>query len=231
MDHARGEWVVTLDCDLQDRPEEIINLYAKAQEGFDIVLARRVNRQDDVIKRSGSYLFYRVLSYLTDTTQDPAIANFALYRRSVIEALASMHDYDRYYPTMIHWVGFRMAKLDTVHSIRKDDRKSSYTLHGRLSLAFDTIISFSDKPLRLTVKFGLLIAGIAAVSAMILVGQYFFGHTEASGWTSLFLSIWFLSGILIAIFGIVGVYVGRTFESVKKRPSYIVSEVLNGREG
>lgn len=230
MDHARGEWVVTLDCDLQDRPEEIVNLYAKAQEGFDIVLARRLNRQDDVIKKSGSYLFYRVLSYLTDTTQDPSIANFAIYRRPVIEALASMHDYDRYYPTMIHWVGFRLATLDTEHARRKDNRKSSYSLHSRLSLAFDTIISFSDKPLRLTVKLGLLIAGLAAISAMILVGQYFLGDTKASGWTSLFLSIWFLSGTLIALFGIVGVYVGRTFENVKKRPSYIVSEILNSQE-
>lgn len=227
LDHARGEWVVTLDCDLQDRPEEIINLYNKAQEGFDIVLASRQNRKDDFFKKLFSKMFYRLLSYLTDTYQDASLANFSLYHRSVVEALKSMNDYSRYYPTMIHWVGFRLAKLEIQHASREDGKKSSYSFKKRLTLAFDTIVSFSNKPLRLTVKLGILILVIATVLAVTLVIRYFLVDTSVTGWTSTFLSLWFLSGIIITILGMIGIYVGKIFETVKRRPSYIVGEKLN----
>nr|NQU93384.1 glycosyltransferase family 2 protein [Bacteroidota bacterium] len=227
LDHARGEWVVTLDCDLQDRPEEIVNMYQKAMKGYDIVLASRQNRQDDFLKKLYSKIFYRVLSYLTDTHQDASIANFALYHRKVVDALKGMHDYYRYYPTMIHWVGFRMTKMEILHAEREDGKKSSYNFKKRLNLAADTIISFSNKPLRLMVKLGILISFIAMIMAIFLVVLYFVEDTNVTGWVSTFLSLWFLSGLMITILGMVGIYVGKIFENVKGRPTYIVGEVLN----
>lgn len=228
LDHARGQWVVTLDCDLQDRPEEIINLYKKANEGYDIVLASRQNRRDDFLKKMYSRIFYRTLSYLTDTHQDASVANFAIYHRKVVQALKSMHDYYRYYPTMIHWVGFRLTKLEIEHAERTDGKKSSYDFRKRLNLAFDTIISFSDKPLRLTVKLGLLISVFTAIFAIVLVVRYFvMDDVVVSGWTSSFLSFWFLGGLMITILGMVGIYVGKIFENVKNRPTYIVGEKIN----
>ena len=230
LDHARGEWVFTLDCDLQDRPEEIIHLYDKAIEGYDIVLASRKNRRDDFLKKLYSNVFYRTLSYLTDTHQDATVANFALYHRKVVDALKSMNDYNRYYPTMIHWVGFRLTKLEIEHAERTDGKKSSYNFRSRLTLAFDTIVSFSDKPLRLTVKLGLIISALTAFLALALVIRYFMVDVEVSGWTSMFLSFWFLSGLIITILGMVGIYVGKIFEKVKGRPTYIVSETINNPE-
>lgn len=228
LDHARGEWVVTLDCDLQDRPEEIPAMYNKAKnEGFDIILASRQNRQDDFLKKLFSRIFYKILSYLTDTDLDASIANFALYNRKVVNALKSMNDYYRYYPTMIHWIGFKMAKLDIQHASREDGIKSSYNFKKRLTLAFNTIISFSDKPLRLTVKLGLLISLISTIFAIFLVILYFLDETSVSGWSSTFASLWFLSGLMITILGMVGIYVGKIFENVKGRPTYIVGERLN----
>lgn len=228
LDYARGQWVVTLDCDLQDRPEEIVHLYNKAKEGYDIVLASRQNRRDDFLKKMYSRIFYRTLSYLTDTHQDASVANFALYHRKVVEALKSMHDYYRYYPTMIHWVGFRLTKLEIEHAERTDGKKSSYDFRKRLNLAFDTIISFSDKPLRLTVKLGLLISLLTAILAVVLVIRYFMvDDVVVSGWTSSFLSFWFLGGLMITILGMVGIYVGKIFENVKNRPTYIVGEKVN----
>jgi dolichol-phosphate mannosyltransferase len=212
---------------LQDRPEEIISLYNKAQEGYDIVLASRQNRRDDFLKKMYSRIFYRTLSYLTDTHQDAAIANFAIYHRKVVEALKSMHDYYRYYPTMIHWVGFRLTKLEIEHAERTDGKKSSYDFRKRLNLAFDTIISFSDKPLRLTVKLGLMISLFTAIFAIVLVVRYFMVDVVVSGWTSSFLSFWFLGGLMITILGMVGIYVGKIFENVKNRPTYIVGEKIN----
>ena len=227
LDHACGEWIVTLDCDLQDRPEEIPAMYNKAKEGFDIVLASRQNRQDDFLKKMLSRIFYRVLSYLTDTDLDASIANFALYNRKVVDALKSMNDYYRYYPTMIHWIGFKMAKLEIQHASREDGKNSSYNFKKRLTLAFDTIISFSDKPLRLTVKLGLLISLISTIFAVLLIVLYFLDETSVSGWSSTFASLWFLSGLMITILGMVGIYVGKIFENVKGRPTYIVGEKLN----
>lgn len=230
LDNARGQWVITLDCDLQDRPEEIINLYNKAQEGYDIVLASRKNRQDDFLKKMYSRIFYRTLSYLTDTQQDATVANFAVYHRKVVDALKSMHDYNRYYPTMIHWIGFRLTKLEIDHAERTDGKKSSYNFRKRLTLAFDTIVSFSDKPLRLTVKLGLVISALTALLAIALVIRYFMADVEVSGWTSMFLSFWFLSGLIITILGMVGIYVGKIFEKVKGRPTYIIGETINKPE-
>ena len=228
LDHARGEWVVTLDCDLQDRPEEIPAMYNKAiNEGFDIILASRQNRQDDFLKKLFSRIFYKILSYLTDTDLDASIANFALYHRKVVDALKSMNDYYRYYPTMIHWIGFKMTKLDIQHASREDGIKSSYNFKKRLTLAFNTIISFSDKPLRLTVKLGLLISLISTIFAILLIILYFLDETSVSGWSSTFASLWFLSGLMITILGMVGIYVGKIFENVKGRPTYIVGEKLN----
>jgi len=219
--------VVTLDCDLQDRPEEIINLYNKAQEGYDIVLASRQNRKDDFLKKFFSKMFYRTLSYLTDSYQDASLANFSLYRRNVVEALKSMNNYSRYYPTMIHWVGFRLAKLENQHASREDGKKSSYSFKKRMALAFDTIVSFSNKPLRLTVKLGILILVFATLFAVALVISYLFTDFSVSGWASMFLSLWFLAGIIITILGMIGIYVGKIFETVKRRPSYIVGERIN----
>lgn len=230
LDHSRGQWVVTLDCDLQDSPEEIPKLYKKALEGYEIVLASRQNRKDDFLKKIYSRAFYKTLSYLTDTHQDARVANFALYHRKVVDALKQMHDYYRYYPTMIHWIGFRLTTLQIEHAQRTDGRKSSYNFKKRLNLAFDTIISFSDKPLRLTVKLGILISVISAILAVILVVRYIVSGLEVSGWASTFLSFWFLSGLIITILGMVGIYVGRIFESVKNRPTYIVGERLNYKD-
>jgi len=227
LDHARGEWIVTLDCDLQDRPEEIVNLYKKAQEGYDIVLASRKNRKDDFMKKLYSRIFYRALSYFTDTNQDASVANFALYHRKVVGALKGMKDYYRYYPTMIQWIGFRLTKLEIEHAEREDGKQSSYNFRKRLNLAFDTVISFSNKPLRLTVKLGIFILMISALFAIVLVMRYFMVDTSVSGWASTFLSLWFLSGLIITVLGMVGIYVGKIFENVKGRPTYIVEERLN----
>lgn len=226
LDHAQGEWVVVMDCDLQDQPEEIVKLYNKALEGFDVVLAQRIVRHDSWGKRIGSKLFYRILGYLTDTEQDASIANFGIFNTKVIYAIRSMGDYNRYFPTMVRWVGFRTFKLPVQHAIRTAG-VSSYSLKKLLRLSLDVILSFSDKPLRLTVKLGFAISVIAFLFAIYNLFLYIHGDIEVAGFTSLIISIWFLSGLVISILGIVGLYIGKTFDKVKQRPVYIVSNQLN----
>nr|WP_236943244.1 glycosyltransferase family 2 protein [Hymenobacter sp. PAMC 26628] len=227
LEQCRGEWVVVLDCDLQDRPEEIPALFAEAQRGYDLVLARRAGRQDAWHKKLLSRLFYRLLSYLTETPQDPAVANFGIYHRRVIAAVLAMRESIRYFPTMVRWVGFRTGYLDVTHAERAKGR-SSYGLGRRLHLGLDILLANSDKPLRLTIKLGLLISSGAFLLVPITLLRYWAGQIYQPGYTSLIISIWFFSGLLLAVLGMVGLYIGKTFEQVKNRPLYIVDEEAGG---
>ncbi len=226
IDHANGEWVVVMDCDLQDRPEEIVNLYNKTREGFEVVLARRENRQDAFFKRLFSKAFYSVLSYLTGTHQDAAVANFGIYHHRVIEAIRSMRESIRYFPTMVRWVGFRSTSIDVVHAER-DNGSTSYNLKKLLNLAVDIILAYSDKPIRLAIKAGFIISIVSFGFAIYNVVRALAGGFDVLGYGSLIASIWFLSGLLMLLMGVVGLYIGNTFEGVKKRPIYIISQQVN----
>jgi dolichol-phosphate mannosyltransferase len=226
LNYCSGNWIVVMDCDLQDRPEEIINLYNKAQEGWDVVFASREIRKDGIIKRSLSRMFYFTLGYLTNTEQDANIANFGIYHKKVIDAIKSMDDYQRYFPTMVKWVGFSSTKISVVHTLRSEG-KSSYTFGKLVRLSIDVILSFSDKPLRLTVIFGFALSSIAFLFAIYNMIRFFLGDIKVPGYTSLIVSVWFLSGLIITIVGITGLYIGKTFDKVKGRPTYIVKERIN----
>lgn len=226
LDASRGEFVVVMDCDLQDRPEEIRHLYAKAREGHDIVFASRQGRQDSFFKKFLSSLFNRVMGYLTETDQDASVASFTLYNRKAVNALSLMHDYNRYYPMMAQWIGFSTAKVKIQHAERPQG-ESSYSFRKRLKLAVDTMLMFSDKPLRLTVKAGVYLSLASLLAAFVLILNYIFSDVSAPGWMSLALLICFFSGSIISVLGIVGLYVGRIFETVKLRPTYLVDQEIN----
>lgn len=227
LDAATGDWIVTLDCDLQDTPDYIKNMYQKAQEGYDIVFASRQNRQDNALKKLGSKYFNRLLGYLTEMQQDETIANYVLYRKEAVDAMKSMGDYRRYYPLMNHWVGFKTCKLPIPHAERTDGRKSSYTMRKRIQLALNTSVAFSTKPLRLIVYLGFMMIAMSMVFGVGLVAHYLLSDTKVSGWLTLFASLWFIAGILIMVMGIIAVYIGEIFIQAKHRPSYIVGSSVN----
>jgi dolichol-phosphate mannosyltransferase len=223
LDAAEGEWVLVMDCDLQDRPEEIPALYHKALEGFDVVLARRASRQDGFIKRLSSKLFYRTLAWLTGSKQDESISNFGIYHRKVIREICGLRESIRYFPTMVKWVGFRQTTIDVTHAPRENG-KSNYNFKRLFDLALDIMLAYSDKPIRLTVKFGLLVAATGFVFALYTLYRYLHGDIIVAGYASLIISLWLLSGFILITLGMVGLYVGKTFEGVKNRPIYIVEK-------
>lgn len=225
LNASRGEWVVVMDCDLQDQPEEIPHLLAKAQQGYDIVLARRSVRQDNLLKKATSRLFYRSLNYLTGSKLDPAVANFGIYHRKVVSAINAMPESIRYFPTMVRWVGFKSTSIDVVHAARPEG-PSSYNWSKLFNLACDIILAYSDKPLKLAVKTGVLISATGFGFAGYTIVQALRGEITVLGYSSLIVSVWVLSGLIILINGVVGLYVGKIFEGVKRRPSYIISETL-----
>ena len=137
-----------------------------------------------------SSAFNRIMSYLTETDQDASVANFVLYSRKAVDALGKMHDYNRYYPMMAQWIGFRSVKVNIQHAEREDG-KSSYSFRKRLRLAMDTMLMFSDKPLRLTVKAGVYLSGASLIAAFVLIVHYITSDVSAPGWMSLALLICF----------------------------------------
>ena len=139
---------VVMDCDLQDVPEEIEKLYHKAIEGYDVVLARRTARKDSFFKRFFSRSFYRVLSYLSGVKYDPRVANFGIYKRQVIDTINALPEKNRYFPSMIKWVGFKQTGVEVKHSERAEGT-SSYNFKKLLNLSLDIVLAYSDKPLRL----------------------------------------------------------------------------------
>lgn len=223
LNQVSGDFIVVLDCDLQDQPEEIEKLYNKAKEGFEIVLARRHNRQDSLYKKTVSKLFYSTLGYLTGAKQDATVANFGIYSRKVINQVVNLPEKIKYFPTMVKWVGFETSFVNVEHATRKEG-KSNYNLKKLLHLALDIILAYSDKPLRLIIKFGLGMAFISFILVVYNVYAKITGHFSVSGYASLISSIWFLSGCILTTLGIVGLYVGKTFEGVKNRPSFIIDK-------
>jgi dolichol-phosphate mannosyltransferase len=222
LDHCDGDWVVVMDCDLQDRPEEIPRLYAKAQEGHEIVLARRGRRSDPLVKRLTSRLYYRVFSWLADMDYDPQAGNYRMLSRKVIAGYRGMRERSRFFGSLINWMGFPAASIDVQHDERFDG-ESTYTLGKLWQLGAETIIAYSDKPLRLAIRLGFFIATCAFLYGIyILLHALIYGST-VSGWSSLIVSIYFMGGVIIAILGILGIYLGKTYDEAKGRPLYVIN--------
>lgn len=225
LEYATGDWIVVMDCDLQDRPEEIERLYEKSKEGYDAVFARRFNRQDKKTKIFLAKLFYKVYSYATDVDYDGAICNFSIINRAVVNAFLQMRDQHRGYAMYIKWLGFKQAIVDVEHNDRYAG-ESSYSLKKRVDLAVELLTSQSDKLLKFFVKIGFATTVISVFAIIALVISHFTRNVTI-GWTSLIAVNILIGGILMCMIGVVGIYVGNTFMQTKGRPLYIVRSVLN----
>lgn len=221
LDHCRGEWAVVMDCDLQDRPEEIPRLYAKAHEGFDVVLANRGRRADPVGKRLTSWLFYRVFNYLTDLDYDGNSGNFCIISRRVVTQWCGMREQLRFFGGLLNWMGFPTARIDVQHASRLEG-ESSYTWRALWKLGSQTVIAYSDKPLRIAVRLGFAMAALAFCYGTYTLATALVNRSPIPGWTSLIVSLYFIGGLIIAFLGVLGTYLGKTFDETKKRPLYIV---------
>ncbi len=229
LDYSTGDWSVVMDCDLQDRPEEIPNLYAKAMEGYDVVFARRAQRKDGFLKKALAKAFYKVYEYATDSEYDASICNFSILKRNVVESYCSMREQHRSYVMYLKWLGYRQTTVDVEHDDRFEG-KSSYSFKKRMKLAMDILTSQSDKVLRLAVKLGLLMAGLSIVVIIALIINYF-TSSVSTGWTSLITTMFLIGGMIITTIGLVGIYVGNVFMQVKERPLYVVRQVVDNEEG
>ncbi len=226
LDYSSGDYVVVMDCDLQDRPEEIINLYNKINEGYDVVFARRKNRKDNFFKKFVSNIFYKIYSYATDQPYDETLCNFSISKRIVIDNYCKMREAHRAFVMYIKWLGFKQGTIDVVHDKRYEG-KSSYNLKKRINMAMDILFSQSDKILKFIVGFGFVLTILSLIYIVYLIIKQFVCPSSIVGWTSTIVTICFIGGMLMTVIGIVGLYVGNIFMEVKQRPLYIVKEIKN----
>jgi dolichol-phosphate mannosyltransferase len=226
LHNAKGDLVVVMDGDLQDRPEVIPDLYGKSQEGYDVVFVSRRNRPEAFIYLLFQRLFYFMLRKLSGINFDSSQANFSIINRKVVEAFKAFPENSRFYGSTILWLGFKRTQIQAQHGIRFAG-KSSYSIGKRLKLALDIILAFSERPLRFAIGLGMTISIFSLIGAIgIIIRNYFWGFTVI-GWASLVTSIFFIGGVTLTVLGIQGIYIGRIFQQVKNRPLFIISELKN----
>lgn len=231
LDLARGEWTVVMDCDLQDQPEEIAGLLAKTREGYDIVVARRTNRQHKWWKRVTSRLFFKVFSLLSGFKLDGAVGSFRIMSRSVVDGFCSMRESYRMFAGLIEWLGFRTGFVDVKHAARYEG-ESSYNLMRLLRLAMDGMVSFSNRPLYISIGAGLALSSLAALYGTFLIVRYLIdpATNQVAGWLSTMTATAFLGGLILLNQGVLGIYLGRLYNQAKGRPLYVLDRVIVGAQ-
>ncbi len=225
LNKSKGDWVVVMDGDLQDRPEVISKLHLKALEGFDVVFVSRANRPEGFFYKILQRIFYILLNFLSGQKFDSTQANFSIINRRVVEAFKDFPEQARFYSSTIKWLGFTRASIEADHG-RRLEGKPSYTFKKRVKLATDIIIAYSDRPLKFAIGLGLILSAFSLIlSAWVIIGYFNWGFTVI-GWPSLIASILFIGGINMIILGIMGAYISRIFQEVKRRPLYIIKDEL-----
>lgn len=226
LDACDGDWVVVMDGDLQDRPEVIPELYAKARQGYEVVFVARQDRPESALYRWSARMFYKLFRLLANTRYDPAHGNFSIISRRVVEQYRAMGETLRFYGGILDWLGFERASITAMHGERFAGAPG-YNLRKRLKLASQIILAHSDRPLHLSVGFGLFIAlASGAIGLWIIIRALVFSQYGVAGWSSLMVSVFFMGGIILMVLGIIGIYLGKVFNELKGRPLYVVEDVV-----
>jgi glycosyltransferase involved in cell wall biosynthesis len=219
---CRGQWVVVMDCDLQDPPEEIPQMLATAQDGYDVVLTKRARRRQAWHRRLAANAYFRLRNALLGTKVDPDFSTLSVISRTVVDAFLRMGDRDRQYMLILHWLGFRRA-IRRLDQPERHEGHSSYTFSKLVKVALDGMFFQTTALLRWITYLGFLVALAGLILAAVLVGLYF-AHRPPPGYTSLAVLILLVGGFIIFSTGISGLYVGKIFEQVKGRPLYVVEQ-------
>jgi dolichol-phosphate mannosyltransferase len=224
--HSSGRWSVVMDCDLQDPPESIGRLYAKAQEGYDIVLARRLERRHSAFRRLAARAYVAALNVFTGTKLGGEYGALSIISRKVVDAFLELKDADRHYLSILNWLGFETASIDVEHGERYAGR-SSYTFPKLMQHAFNGLVFQTTKLLRWIVYAGFLVALLGLLLAAFFMYSWAV-KDPYPGWTSLAVLLLVLGGFILLSLGVTGLYVGKIFGQVKERPLYVVDEERSG---
>ena len=229
--YARGQAAILMDADLQHPPELVAELVAKWREGYEMVYAQRRDRASETVGRRWlARAFYRVFGIISRTALPHGAGDFRLLDRKVINALNQFDERTRFTKGLYSWVGFRQIGVP-YHVVTREGDGSRWSLLSLWRFAVDGITSFSTLPLRVWSYLGILVSfGAAALGSYILLETLIYG-SDVPGYASLIVTILFLSGVQLVGLGVMGEYIGRIFDEVKRRPLYLVREELGFQPG
>jgi dolichol-phosphate mannosyltransferase len=223
LDHAKGNAVILMDGDLQDPPEEIPKLYRKFQEGYDLVYGIRHQKQDTILKKVTSFLFWRILREFSGVNIPPGQTMLRILRRRLVDSLKEMREHARFVHGMMAWAGFNVTMIE-VRNEPRTKGKSKYTIPGMFKLAFHAVTSFSIIPLRLAMYIGFISSFISLLIGIYFIFKKIMYGIPVLGYASIIVAVFFVGGIQLLVIGIFGEYLGRTYQEVQRRPLYIVKE-------
>jgi glycosyltransferase involved in cell wall biosynthesis len=222
LDYAKGEVIIPIDADLQDPPDLIKEFIAHWEEGYDVVLAKRIDRSSDSIaKRITAHLFYKVHNKISHTKIPKNVGDYRLITRKVLNAIRELPENQRFMKGIFAWVGFRTATLEYKRDKRKAG-KTSFNVWKLWNLAIEGITSFSTVPLQIWLYIGIFVSLLSFIYGSYMILRTLFFGVDVPGYASLLTSILFLGGIQLIGFGILGEYIGRIYMESKRRPTYIV---------
>jgi glycosyltransferase involved in cell wall biosynthesis len=224
VDHASGDHVVLMHADLQDPPELIPEMLAKARAGADVVYARRIGSDESRMKRVLATAFYGLMRRLARVPYQGQAGDFRLMSRRVVDTIRAMPERRRFLRGMVAWVGYDQVPIDYRRAGRRSGRGASYP--DLLRLAAEAFASFSDVPLGLATLFGLFVAALSAAGALVLALLAVFGVVNASISVWILVTLLFLGGVQLISVGILGRYMARVHEQVLRRPLYVTDEVI-----
>jgi polyisoprenyl-phosphate glycosyltransferase len=229
LDHVDADYVAIMDSDLQDPPEVVETMYAKAIEGYDVVYGQRNSRRGETwFKRASAFAFYRIAKRLFRVTLPEDTGDFRLISRKAHLSLRTMRERHRFLRGMVPWLGFRSAGVRYDRDLRYAG-VTKYPLVKMIRFALDAVFSFSMAPLRLTSLMGLLIVLFGSLGAAYMLYLKLFTNRVVPGAAAILITVIFLGGVQITMLGLIGEYLGRIFEESKQRPLYFVNQIRNAK--
>ena len=225
LDFAKGNGVILMDGDLQDKPEEIVKLYDKFKEGYDLVYGIRNNRKDNPVKKAFAALFWWSINKVADVKMPENQTMLRILRREMVDSLKEMKEYSRFIHGMMAWTGFDVTQIEVSHAARMKGT-SKYDIKNQIRLALYAVTSFSIMPLRLAAILGILTSILSfTVGVYFILKKMMFGF-PVSGWASIMVSVFFMGGVQLLVLGTFGEYLGKVYKQTQNRPMYILKEVL-----
>jgi len=226
LEHTSGRHTVLMDADLQDQPELIPAMLDKASEGFDVVYAIKARRHEGLLMRLAFSLYYRLAGRISTVPQPSHAGPFCLMSRRVVEEIVALPERHMFFPGVRAYVGFPQAGIPVDRPSRADGT-SRISWRRRISGALDGIIAFSHAPLRIASWVGLIVAAGAALLELVLLYLRLFTDNQTPGLTAILTVLLFLGGVQLLSLGVLGEYMGRVYDEVKRRPRYVVEERIN----
>ena len=226
MHSAKAELIIIMDGDLQHPPSLIPSLLKKYHEGFDLVSAKRLDGpQTGALKKWSSSLYYNLLNFMAETHIEENVADFRVFNRKVLDAILQFNETELFVRGIFSWIGFKTATVP-FEAPRRNHGQSKYSIGRMMSLGVKGAVSFSFKPLRISLLAGTLVSMIAFAFGIFSIISYYQGKT-LPGWTSIITAIMFIGGVQLIVLGLIGEYIASMFKEVKKRPLFIVDRKIN----